>query len=162
MKTKTLTATENLLKIYINSEMRKRGITSESATIAQKVQLVSIEGLQELPKKIRIDKEDCWKYIQENNIWNGYGNIDDIPEEINSRTLYVGWIYKDEKHKHAVCFKNRRFGLREKRLITEDIARMYLVEKFLQEKGYSTTVMYLDEDTVESVKNSIFEEMFSN
>ena len=162
MKTKQRTYLESRLYTDLSINFKVMGEGYAKAKIVSKVQLISLPEFATLPKKIKIDKAECKEYLRNNFCgWMGCCEAEEIPDEINASTLYVGWIYKEKKIKYACNFRNERFDLRERRLIVADLARLYLIEKFLKEKGYSTRQMYLAEESISSVEGRILADIRS-
>lgn len=162
MRTKKLTNLERRLNTDLSIKFKVLGEGYKKAMIVSKVQLISLPEFTTLPKKIKIDKDECKEYLRNNFCgWMGCCRTEEIPDEINANTLYVGWIYQDKNIKYARCFENERFDLRERRLVVADLARMYLIEKFLKEKGYKTGLMYLADESISSVEGRILADIRS-
>lgn len=160
MKTKQLTMLESRLHFDLEREIKNIDKRCEEAIILEKVQLISIPEFATLPKKVEVDKEECKEYMNKHG-WQFYSDDFYIPDEINTSTLYVGWFYQDKNAKYALCFENERFDLRERRVVTADITRMYLVQKFLKEKGYETGIAYLTDESIRNVEERILADIRS-
>ena len=154
MKTKQLTSLERRLHYDLERELIEIDKRCKEATILEKVQLISIPEFASLPKTVKVDKEECKEYMNKHYL-EFYSQDYYIPDEINTSTLYVSWLYQEKNIKYALSFKNERFDLRETRVVTADITRMYLVEKFLKEKGYKTGMVYLAEESIRCLEEHI-------
>lgn len=162
MRTKELTNLERRLHCSLNRKVKAIDERCKEATIAEKVQLISIPEFAELPKTIKIDKEECEEYVTKyGGGWRCYGDTEDIPDEINTNTLYIGWFYQDKDVKYAVWFENERFALKESRLVMADLTRLYLIEKFLKEKGFKVVKMYFTDDNIVAVEEHILADIRS-
>ncbi len=160
MKTKQLTMLERRLHFDLEREIENIDKRCKKATILEKVQLISIPEFASLPKTIKVDKEECKEYMNKHYL-QFYCNDYYIPDEINTSTLYVSWIYQEKNIKYALSFKNERFDLREIRVVTVDVTRMYLVEKLLKEKGYETGIAYLAEESIRRLEEHILADIRS-
>lgn len=160
MKTKELTMLEESVCYNVRHFLMKIDKRCEKATIAKKVQLVSILEFAELPKTMKIDKEEFEKFLKE-KAESLYWYVKDkkMPDEINTNTLYVGWYYQEGTKKYAVCFRNERFDNRSTELIMKDLAREYLIEKLMQGKGFITQIMDLTAGSKRTVIESILAEI---
>lgn len=157
MNTKGLNEVEGMLNYLLNKEIQ--GI-SKKVTMAMKVQLKSIRGFTKLPTEIKIDKEEFKKYLEERMKreeyeWKIKRYVREAPEKVRTDRLYVGWFYKEKNVKYAVNFINENFHCRMDKTVAAELAKQYLVETLLCEKGFTTDIKFLSRNSYMKVLDNI-------